>query len=399
MTSLTVKSDCLNFASFWIVANRAVVTCAVCVLTTVCAEPPCLAQDSTSSVNFLTGKKAEDSLQRLRSVTLQAVPLADVLADFQASLQYAIVLDHRVDPQQPITLATGRVTSREALRQIAQAVGSDVSFAERFAALGPVDSVSRLRTVIELRRTEVRALRTKLDSKTYQLWFDEDEAGWSDLMQPDRYVTEQIEAAGMTRQLKKKIPHDVWRSQQLPSLDLVQRLTIVLNQFDLTFRVDEQGAVQILPVEQVPTVGRRIRIPKERRSAIEALLQTTKIPNQASWSGSRLTLQAPLELLEAVAAVVRNEETQPAVEEGLKTQLFTMSIPAGSTVSQVFESLKASGISIRIEGGSSPQRQEYLQTKVQLDAKRMVGAKFFPALFQVNGGTVQVEAKYVLIQL
>ncbi|MEP3481863.1 MAG: hypothetical protein ABJZ55_21650 [Fuerstiella sp.] len=394
MTSPTVKSDPLNLASLW-----AVVTYALCLLTIAGAAPHCLAQNSNQNVSFLTGKKTAQSLQRLRSVTLQAVPLADVLADLQASLQYAIVLDHRVDPQQPITLTTGLVNSREVLHQVAQAAHVDVSFAERFAAMGPSDSVSRLRTVMELRRTEVRALRAKLDSKTYQLWFDEGESGWLDLMQPNRFVTEQVEAAGMACQMGEKIPHDLWRAQQLPSLDLVQRLTVVLNQFDLTFQVDEKGVVQILPVDQFPTLSRRIRVPKERRSAVEALLQATELPHQTSWSGSRLTLQATIELAEAVEAVIRNEEEKSVVEEGLKTQLFTMSIPAGSTVSRVIESLKASGISIRMEGGNSPQRQAYLQSKVQLDAKRMVGAEFFPALFQVNGGTVQVEGKYVLIQL
>lgn len=394
MTSPTVKSDHLKFASFW-----AVVTYAVCLLTTAGPAPRCLAQDSTQNVSFLTGKKAAESLQRLRSATLQAVPLADVLAGLQASLQYAIVLDHRIDPQQPITLTTGLIDSREVLRQVAQAAGADVAFAERFAAMGPSDSVSRLRTVMEIRRAELRALRTKLDSKTYQLWFDESEAGWLDLMQPNRFVTEQFAAAGMACQLEQKIPHDLWRAQQLPALDLVQRLTVVLNQFDLTFQVDEKGVVQILPVEQFPALSRRLRVPKERRSAVEAFLQTTELRHKASWSGSRLTLQATVELVEAVEAVIRNEEGKSVVEEGLKTQLFTMSIPAGSTVFRVVESLKVSGISIRIEGGNSQQREAYLQSKVQLDAKRMVGAKFFPALFQVNGGTVRVEGKYVLIQL
>ena len=75
-----------------------------------------------------------------------------------------------------------------------------------------------------------------------------------------------------------------------------------------------------------------------------------------------------------------------------------MSIPAGSTIGQVVESLKVSGISIRIEGLNSQQLEGYLQTEVQLDARRMPGSEFFSALLQVDGGAVQVRKTDVLVQ-
>lgn len=355
------------------------------------------AQDSIPGEKFLTGKNAQDSLQRMRSATLQGVPLSDAIADLQRSLQYAIVLDHRVDPEQPVTLTTGLVDSQEMLRQVAQAVGADVAFTDRFAAVGPPDSVSRLRTVVELRRNEVRGLRTKLGTKTYQLWFNLSGAGWPDLMRPDRFLTQQIQAAEMTRQPGFQVPHDLWRSQQLPPLDLIDRLTVVLNQFDQTFQVDENGGVEITPVEQNPTVRRRMRIPADRREAVESLLRDQVPEVEAIWSGSRVTLQGRIELMEAVEGVIRNKDSSQT-QEGLKTQLFTMSIPVGSTVSRVIESLKASGISIRIRGLSELQRQKYLQKRVQLDARRMPGAEFFPALLKADGGTVQVEDDSVVIQ-
>lgn len=389
---MTLQSDSLKTTSRW-----HVLACVICLVAIVDVVPVFSAQDSTPNVKLFTGKKASDSLQRLRSVALQSVPLSDVIADLQTSLQFAIVLDHRIDPQQPITLASGLVNSREVLRRVAETVGADVTFTDRFAVVGPSDSVMRLRTVMELRRKELQALRTKLGSKSYQLWFDDIEAGWPDLMQPDRFVVEQIQAAGMTRKPESQLPHDLWRSQQLPPLNLIQRLSVVVNQFDLTFRVDGTGMIEIVPVEENPTVRRRMRIPADRREAVESLLQTTKPSVEVSWSGSRLTLVGRIELMEAVESAIRNEEASN-VQEGLKTQLFTMSIPAGSTISRVIESLKVTGISIRIQGLKQPQLAQYLQTKVELDAQRMLGAEFFPALLQVDGGTVQVEGKYVLIQ-
>lgn len=394
MTASTVQSDLFNATCCWRAGVR-VMSLTTCFL----VMPFCVAQDSTSRVELLTGKKAQQSLQRSRSVTLQAVPLLDAITDLQNSLQYAIVLDHRIDPKRPITLVTGLVNSREVLRQLAAAADVDVTFSENFAVMGPAESVARLRTVLQLRRSEVRSLRTQLGSDKYRLCFDDVAAGWADLMQPERFVTEQIQLAKMTRYPSGQLPYDLWRAQQLPALDLTERLSVVLNQFDQTFQIDETGIVKIVPVEKDPTVQRRFRIPTDRRSAIEALLQQQKPAVDVKWSGSRMTLQGRVELIETVESLISNDAaSKKKVSEGLKTQLFTMSIPAGSTISRVIESLKASGISIQIQGLDQRRRDQYLQTKVQMDADRMPGAQFFPALLQVDGGTVKVEEQSVLVQ-
>lgn len=392
MTWLSAQSDFSSLACRCYVVMGAMYLAPF--LGVVAADP---VQERRLDVELLTGKQAQESLDRKRSATLQAVPLLDAISDLQASLQYAIILDHRIDPDQPITLATGMVDSREVLRGIAQAAGADVAFADRFAVVGPPASVDRLRTVLEIRRSEVRALRKKLSSQVYGLWFDDVGAGWPSLMQPDYFVTQQIQMAGMTRQSGFELPYDAWRSQQLPGLDLVERLTVVLNQFGRTFQVAENGTVSIMPVEENPTVRRRVRIPTDRRSAVESFLQNQDPAVAASWSGNRVTLQGRIELIESVERIVRDQEAG-AQKEGLKTQLFTMSIPAGSTIGQVVESLKVSGISIRIEGLNSQQLEGYLQTEVQLDARRMPGSEFFSALLQVDGGAVQVRKTDVLVQ-
>lgn len=392
MTPSTVQSDYLSSAFRW--RDVAVV---LCMTAFVFAMPLCSAQQATPKAELFTGTRALESLQRPRSVTLQAVPLLDAITNLQNRMQYAIILDRRIDPRQPITLATGLVNSKDVLRQVAEAAKAKVVFADGFAVVGPAESVSKLRTVMELRRNEVRSLRSKLGPAKYQSWFDEVGAGWPNLMQPQRFVVEQIQMAKATPEQSAELPHDLWRAQQLPALNLIQRLSIVLNQFDQTFRIEENSVVKLVPVEENPTVRRRFRVPNDRREAVEALLQRHQPSADATWSGSRMTLRGRVELMEAVESAIRNK-TVSNNQQGLKTQLFSMSIPAGSTIFRVVESLKASGVTIRIQGLNLRRREEYLQTKIQMDAERMPGAEFFPALLKADGGTVKVEQDFVLIQ-
>lgn len=356
-----------------------------------------VAQPDLADAEVLAGAEAVQSLGRLRSVVLKDVPFGDAVSDLQTNLRYAIVVEHMIDPGQPVTLVTGLVKSDELLRQLAASIGADVSFTENYAVVGRPESVGRLRTVLELRRTELRSMRTKLDADVYRRCFEPAGSGWPNLMRPNEYVRQQIQSVGLTVSEEQLLPHDLWKAQSLPAVEFVERMTVVLNQYDLTFQIDDVGRVIFIPVEERPSVRRRVRVPSDRRMAVESLLKAEPSV-QAAWVGSRVTLDGTVEMIEAVEGVIRNESTT-ATKEDLRTQGFTMSIPHGSTVLQVVESFRAQGVEIRIQGASDAVRQHFLQRKVQLNAERMLGAEFFPTLLKENGVTVRVEADYVLIQL
>lgn len=359
--------------------------------------PLCSAQTDSPDVGLLTGTEARESLRQLRSVTLKSVPFAQAVSNLQQSLRYAIVVDHTIDPDQPMTLATGLLQSDQLLRRLAVSIGADVSFTDHFAFVGRPESVKRLRTIMELRRTDLRLLRTKLSSDVYRRCFEQSGNGWPDLMRPDRYVREQVLAVGLKLPDSETLPHDLWRSQTLPALEFVERVTVVLNQFDLTFSVSDEGDVRLVPVDERPFLRRRVRVPSDRKAIVESLLETDDSVVQANWSGSRVTIDGTVEVIERVEAMIRNE-TEATATSDLRTQRFTMAIPSGSTVFRVIESLKASGVDVRLEGSSENLKQQFLQQNVELEAEGMLGSEFFLALFKADGVTVSVEADHVLVK-
>src|SRR5690606_2736806 len=49
----------------------------------------------------------------------------------------------------------------------------------------------------------------------------------------------------------EQVPHDLWAAADLPPLTWVERMTVVLHQFDLTFRIDAD--TKSIVIEPLPT--------------------------------------------------------------------------------------------------------------------------------------------------
>lgn len=362
----------------------------------------CFGQSSdetqTAERAWLTGNALSDQLNRPRSMTLKGVPLLSVLNDLQNSLPYAIVLDHRIDPDQPVTLATGMVPTSEAIRQIAAHAACAVSFSERFAFIGPESSAGRLRTVIQIRQAEIRAMRSRLGDDRLRRIFEEQGNGWPQLTQPASFVAQQLKDLDLPLKKGLEIPFDLWRKQRLPKTDVVERLMLILVQYDLTFQVDDDLQISFCPLEDRPAVKRRFLVPANRRDAVMEVVGRDSGESRVTWAGNRVTIEGRVEFLDAVKATVEGRDVKVATQP-LTAQLFTMTIPRGTSVNQVIESLKDSGLIVEIEAGSADDERLYRRQKVQLEASQMPGAKFFPALLQVGGAEVLVQSDRIVIRL
>src|SRR5262249_28482908 len=66
---------------------------------------------------------------------------------------------------------------------------------------------------------------------------------------------------------KDVIPHDLWRAADLPQLSWVDRLTLVLAQFDKTFRIESSGTrVQIVPAPKKVSLVRTYQAGKQAKA-------------------------------------------------------------------------------------------------------------------------------------
>jgi len=200
------------------------------------AEPP---------TAWLTGNALQEQLAGRVDVFWSGVPLRQAVSSLSHVQRVAVLIDRRVDPGQELDLKLDGLPLDRVFREIAAARGLDVSWVGPVAYMGPTQAAARVRTLAELRRKETRSLpaiaaRKLLSPKRIQ---------WDDFATPRDLLAQLSLESGVEISGLDQVPHDLWAAADLPPLSLVDRLTLIAGQFDLTFQIAADGsAVALVPV-------------------------------------------------------------------------------------------------------------------------------------------------------
>lgn len=348
--------------------------------------------------NLRTRKALNEALNAPRSLQVTNVPLRQVLADLQTSAQVAILLDRRTDPSRRIDVATQYQATRQVLQAVADAVPQTaVSFGDQYVFLGPDASAERLRTLVEINRQSVQELRRILDADIYRRLVAVRSVSWSELAEPRQLMTQAAADAGLQLQNPELVPHDVWAAAELPSMTFADFATLVLNQFDQTFQITADGQLILIPVPPVITIQRTHRVPSKQRETIVADIGRLFPDLAVEWNGSQMVVQGTVEQHTEIQALLHDKPAGTMAAQGLKTRQFTMKVPAGTQFGQLLQSLKSSGIVIRIEGKTQEQLQPLLQQTLEFDLQNLPGPEFFPQVFATWNAQVTVDDAEVVI--
>jgi len=200
--------------------------------------------------NWLVGPALHARLGQAVDVNWSAAQLRSALAGLGRTHQVAILLDRRVDPDRRVDLVLHDVALGAALAEIAGRQGADVSRLGPVVYIGPPPSASRLRTLAELRRREAMAI----EAAARQRLLSERRMSWEDLAEPRQLIERLAAEAGLELAGLEQVPHDLWAAADLPPMSLVDRITLVATQFDLTFSIAPDGrSLRLVPVpEQLP---------------------------------------------------------------------------------------------------------------------------------------------------
>jgi hypothetical protein len=149
-------------------------------------------------------------------------------------IQIAILLDRRVDPGRPLELAITDGSLAGALDQIADYADLGWCQVGPVIYFGPTATARRLRTVVELRKDEMAGVQAAVATKLKRIkaW------RWYDLATPRELVEELAHEAEIKLVGLEQIPHDLWARADLPPTTTIERLSLVLAGYDLTFAID-----------------------------------------------------------------------------------------------------------------------------------------------------------------
>lgn len=214
--------------------------------------PHGLAQQPSDSSRWLVG--ADLLRQRQQPVTLSwsEVPLRDGLRELGKAQRVAILLDRRLDPEQPIDLTADRLPLDDLLARLAKQIDGGLAWLGPLAYIGPRDASARLRTLAALRAADVRAL-PKDERPAFQ---HEKNWRWEMLAQPRDLVTEMAAEANVEIESLELLSHDLWPAADLPPLAWTDRLTLLANEFDLTFELDDRSHVRLTPIQEPVVIER-----------------------------------------------------------------------------------------------------------------------------------------------
>jgi hypothetical protein len=243
-----------------------------------------------------------------RSIVLKG-PFRQVVESLASAANLSVLIDRRVDPNRPVSLAIQDVPLGRILTDLAGESGAAISWVGPVVYLGPPETAGRLRTLVALRRNEVTLLPADLRAalsakKTIE---------WNDLEEPQSLWIRLTAEAGL-RSAGVGMPHDLWPAVRLPALSLVDRLTLLAIGFDRTFVIDAATrTIAPAPIPEAPTIERSHPAPP---TAAETVRRWQTLAPQAAIrrTGDRLTVVGREEDHEAIASG-RPRTTAPAGEK------------------------------------------------------------------------------------
>jgi hypothetical protein len=278
--------------------------------------------------------------------------------------------------------------ARRVLEQIAASRGLGVSHLGPVTYLGPTIATARLRTLVALRTADVARLPAAVQHRFTQLqaW------RWDDLEAPRQLLQDLGRQTGVGIRGLELVPHDLWPAVELPPLPLVDRLTLVANQFDLTFVVAPSGgSVRLVPIAAPVRIERRYRHARLSRRLMRDLAD--EMP-AATWrfEAGGLVLRGRVEDHERLVAALTprarpsqstaRTRNRVAAEAEKRYTLTVKDQPVGSLVRQLASKLD---LDLEIDSAAIQKAGRSLDKRVSFQVRNATVDQLFRAALRPAG--------------
>lgn len=206
--------------------------------------PPAVAQ---------TGAELRARLELLTSISLTGSQIRSAAGAIARSGDVALVLDRRVDPELPIELNAVDRPLEVVWRRLVEVAGLGYTTVGPVVYVGPSTTARDLNTLAAVRRDEAERTPPALKTKLMHIEATQCAAPCDVRELWNRLTAE----AGLTTANPERMSFDLWPAIQWAPLPLVDRLTLVAVQFDLTFHIDPTArTITLEPIPQGVTLER-----------------------------------------------------------------------------------------------------------------------------------------------
>lgn len=339
-------------------------------------------------------------------VTWKETPLRNIFWQISNLYQVAILVDRRIDP----TFAPEVAVSNESLWGVIQELCRHVSAEPRTVGncvyIGPVDRADLVRTLIELRKEGLLTLRNETSKNQWINLQRPRSVRWGDLTTPKEIIEQIAERFSFQVSGSELLPHDLCRGGAFPEMAAAEMVTLILVQYDLTFRWSDD--LRSISIESMPSDTREIVV---ERSVIVTGAMRSRIKQQSSASlqlrfeGAKVVVRGRLEDVETFVAEVSGKRTKekagssPGGVVPLQQREFTLAV-TGVPIQAILENLERSGITFEYDSATFADRGVDLGTPVSVGLMRASAQEFFSAIFRpiavdfvIDGTTVRLRPR------
>lgn len=338
---------------------------------------------------WLTGRAFEEQLTQPATVFWADSPLREYLCNFGRVQRTAILVDRRVDPEQMLTLALRDEPVLAVIQKAANSRNLRAAVLHNVVFVGTSASADRIRTVVELRRQEIDAL----GGDALHKFSTQASIAWSDLASPRDLLGRLAEENGLEVVNLAQVPHDLWAAGELPPMSLTERLTLILHQFDLTFRVAADARrVAVIPLPQNVGIVRDY----PGGSAPETLAEKWRdaYPNcEFRIVGNRIHVRGLVEDLDAIEAMRNPLGRQAGKSRGNRKpdrpseQVFTANVPDRPLGAVLAHFAKQLGLELQIDQASLQGAGVSLEQSISFRVENATFDELFQAALTPVGCT------------
>jgi len=352
---------------------------------------------------YRTQARFAAALERPIAGNWKGVSLRSILRRLSREREVAILLDRRVDPDQTIDIDTGECSLRSAIHEIAATAHSAASQVGNCLEVAPPAAAGRLRTIIALRERELAARKTEYSARAARLRSERVTIRWEDLDRPADILKTIGRQFGLTISGIEMIPHDLWAGATAPEVTAAEALSLVLNQFDLTFEWTDLGAgVRLVALPSTVTMERSYSLRDKSAGEVLHTIRSKIEGLDVEVRGRVLVVKGTVEQHESVAALMglakpTGRTPTKRASSPLEKQSFTLQAH-GVSLRDLFRELQKQGLTIEYDVDRLEKAGIDLSQKVSVDLPQLPAPRFFGTLLEPYGLTFHFNRTSVVIE-